>query len=123
MKKFLKILLAALFVGLLLSTFVFLWRKTRPQTTTYSLVSPRTDTLRRRHYEKCLDVLRGWGLHVRRSEHLYGAAGGWFNAPDSVRGADLQRMIDNPNLRAILFFRGGYGKFGESLVDNRKKTV
>ena len=47
MKKFLKILLAALFVGLLLSTFVFLWRKTRPQTTTYSLVSPRTDTLRR----------------------------------------------------------------------------
>ena len=47
MKKFLKILLAAIFVGLLLSTFVFLWRKTRPQTTTYSLVSPRTDTLRR----------------------------------------------------------------------------
>ena len=47
MKKFLKILLAALFVRLLLSTFVFLWRKTRPQTTTYSLVSPRTDTLRR----------------------------------------------------------------------------
>ena len=47
MKKFLKILLAALFVGLLLSTFVFLWRKTRPQTTTYSLASPRTDTLRR----------------------------------------------------------------------------
>ncbi len=26
---------------------MFLWRKTRPQTTTYSLVSPRTDTLRR----------------------------------------------------------------------------
>ncbi len=72
-------------------------------------ISSRTDTLRCRHYEKCLDVLRGWGLHVRRSEHLYGAAGGWFNAPDSVRGADLQRMIDNPNLRAILFFRGGYG--------------
>ena len=47
MKKFLTILLAAIFVGLLLSTFVFLWRKTRPQTTTYSLVSPRTDTLRR----------------------------------------------------------------------------
>ncbi len=46
MKKFLKIAAGVLFVALLLSTFWFLWRKTRPVKVVYTIVQPKTDTIR-----------------------------------------------------------------------------
>lgn len=46
MKKFLKIFAAVLFAALLLSTFWFLWRNTRPVKAVYAIVEPKTDTLR-----------------------------------------------------------------------------
>lgn len=46
MKKFLKIFLGVLFVALLLGTIVFLWQKTKPVKVIYTLVEPKTDTLR-----------------------------------------------------------------------------
>ena len=46
MKKFLKIFLGVLFAALLLMTFWFLWRKTQPVKVVYSIVQPKTDTLR-----------------------------------------------------------------------------
>lgn len=46
MKKFLKIFAAVLFAALLLATFWFLWRNTRPVKVVYAIVEPKTDTLR-----------------------------------------------------------------------------
>lgn len=46
MKRFLKILFGALFAALLVGTFWFLWKKTRPVKTVYALVQPSVDTLR-----------------------------------------------------------------------------
>ncbi len=46
MKKFLKISSAVLFAALVLSTFWFLWRKTRPVQVTYAVVQPSLDTLK-----------------------------------------------------------------------------
>jgi len=46
MKKFLKISAAVLFAALVLSTFWFLWRKTRPVQITYAIVQPGLDTLK-----------------------------------------------------------------------------
>ncbi len=46
MKKLMKILLGLLFGVLLLGTFWFLWQKTRPVRTIYTLVTPHIDTLR-----------------------------------------------------------------------------
>lgn len=46
MKKFLKIAAGVLFAALLLSTFWFLWRKTRPVKVVYTIVQPKTDTIR-----------------------------------------------------------------------------
>lgn len=46
MKKFLKIFLGVLFVGLLGGTFWFLWQKTRPVKVVYALVEPKMDTLK-----------------------------------------------------------------------------
>lgn len=46
MKKVLKILSGVLFVALLVGTFWFLWRKTRPVKILYAIVQPATDTLK-----------------------------------------------------------------------------
>lgn len=46
MKKFLKIAAGVLFAALLLSTFWFLWQKTRPVKVVYAIVQPKTDTIR-----------------------------------------------------------------------------
>lgn len=56
-----------------------------------------------------LDVMRSWGLKIRIGEHLYDQSGGWFSASDEERAEDLQKMIDNDNIKAVIFFRGGYG--------------
>lgn len=72
-------------------------------------ISSRIDENQLKHALQSLDILRSWGLRLRLAPHLFDRDGGWFVAPDSVRARDLQQMIDNPHLRAILFFRGGYG--------------
>lgn len=48
------------------------------------------------------------GLRVRESPYLY-AAHGRFAGPDAPRQAALQQALDDPEARAILFARGGYG--------------
>ncbi len=45
MKKFLKIFAGVLFAALIVSTFWFLWQKTRPVKVVYAIVQPRIDTL------------------------------------------------------------------------------
>lgn len=72
-------------------------------------ISSKTDSALMEHYLAAIDTLRSWGLHVRLGEHLFDRSGGWFAAPDSVRAQELQHMLDSPNIRAVLFFRGGYG--------------
>ncbi|MCI2083100.1 MAG: LD-carboxypeptidase [Bacteroidales bacterium] len=54
-------------------------------------------------------MMERWGLNIRYGEHLFDTTGNWFPAPDSVRAADLQTMLDDPDIRAVIFFRGGYG--------------
>lgn len=46
MKKYLKFFLGFLLLALLVSTFVFLWNKTRPVKVVYTIVSPARDTIR-----------------------------------------------------------------------------
>lgn len=48
MKKILKISLAVIFVAALAGTFIFLWRKTRPEKVVYAVVMPQQDTIERR---------------------------------------------------------------------------
>ncbi|GAA4319199.1 LD-carboxypeptidase [Compostibacter hankyongensis] len=53
-------------------------------------------------------VLSSWGYRVRIGNtagmHYHN-----FSAPDEVRRGELQEMLDDPEIRAILFGRGGYG--------------
>ena len=53
-------------------------------------------------------VLEKWGFNVKRgktigSEHFY------FSGTDAERLADLQQMMDDPTVDAIIMGRGGYG--------------
>lgn len=53
-------------------------------------------------------TLQSWGLRVRVPEGLY-AAEGQLAGSDNHRAALLQGQLDDPEVRAILCCRGGYG--------------
>ncbi|MEI8278821.1 MAG: LD-carboxypeptidase [Bacteroidota bacterium] len=55
-----------------------------------------------------IQVLQNWGFKVKQgstigTEHFY------FSGDDAARLADLQNMINDPEIDAILMGRGGYG--------------
>lgn len=53
-------------------------------------------------------VLEGWGLVVLEADNLYNQDGRYAGTvADRVEG--LQKMVDNPNVKAVIAARGGYG--------------
>jgi muramoyltetrapeptide carboxypeptidase len=57
----------------------------------------------------CIRVLEAeWGFRVRRGRTL-GAGEAYFSGTDAERLADLQAMLDDDGVRAVLCARGGYG--------------
>ena len=54
------------------------------------------------------DIVRTWGLNVRFGEYLFRHRNS-FAGTDAQRAADFQKMLDDPDIRAILCARGGYG--------------
>jgi muramoyltetrapeptide carboxypeptidase len=59
--------------------------------------------------QSILNRIRRWGLKIKVGAHTFTKTGNWFPASDVERASDVQAMIDDPNIRAIIFFRGGYG--------------
>jgi len=62
-------------------------------------------------YEKaqtCIDTLRNWGYTVKTGVTL-GSQFHYFSGTDEERLNDLQQMLDDPSIKAILCGRGGYG--------------
>lgn len=55
-----------------------------------------------------IDLLEKWGLKVMPGKNLYKDQN-QFAGSDEDRSGDLQRALNNKNVRAILFARGGYG--------------
>ena len=58
--------------------------------------------------QPCIDVLTSWNLDVVTGNTI-GAADFQFAGDDDFRTADIQRMLDDESVKAILFARGGYG--------------
>lgn len=50
-----------------------------------------------------------WGLHVKFGAHLTDRTQPYFAGTDVQRSADLQAMIDDRNIKAIICYQGGYG--------------
>jgi muramoyltetrapeptide carboxypeptidase len=58
--------------------------------------------------EQCMETLREWGFSVRPGKTL-GRTYHYFSGTDAERLDDLQQMLDDPSVNAILCGRGGYG--------------
>ena len=57
----------------------------------------------------CLQVLeRNWGYKVKEGKTL-GSGDNYFSGSDEERLDDLQEMLDDPTVKAVLCARGGYG--------------
>jgi len=55
-----------------------------------------------------MDRLKQWGLEPVLGKHLFSEHHQFAGTADE-RAADLQEMLDNPEIKAILCARGGYG--------------
>lgn len=54
--------------------------------------------------------IEAWGLKVRFGEHLLaGDDTDYLAGNDTLRAGDLQQMIDDPQIKAVIAFKGGYG--------------
>jgi muramoyltetrapeptide carboxypeptidase len=58
--------------------------------------------------QTCIATLQSWGYHVTVGKTL-GNQSNYFSGTDEERLQDLQQMLDDDNIKAILFGRGGYG--------------
>lgn len=57
---------------------------------------------------KGISVLKSWGLNVVEADNLY-MQNGRHAGELSDRLEGMQKLLDNPNIRAIIAARGGYG--------------
>ncbi len=55
-----------------------------------------------------IQTLKSWGLAVVEAENLY-AEDGRYAGTQSQRIIGLQKLMDNPNIKALFSARGGYG--------------
>ncbi len=56
-----------------------------------------------------LQRFASWGLTVKLGEHLYCRDTMWFAGADTQRARDLQRALDDSTVKAVIFYKGGYG--------------
>lgn len=59
--------------------------------------------------ETCINTLQDWGYTVRLGATTNSQSGNYFSGTDEERCADLQEMMDDKSVHAILCARGGYG--------------
>ena len=57
----------------------------------------------------CVNTLKAWGFKVKIGKTVGGISADYFSGTDEERLDDLQEMMDDENVSAILFGRGGYG--------------
>jgi muramoyltetrapeptide carboxypeptidase len=59
--------------------------------------------------ETCIETLQDWGYNVSFGKTAYSQSQNYFSGTDEERLADLQQMLDDKTIKAILCARGGYG--------------
>lgn len=59
--------------------------------------------------QACIKTLQDWDFEVMVGKTLGSRSKNYFSASDAGRRDELQAMLDDENIKAILFGRGGYG--------------
>ena len=57
----------------------------------------------------CIRTLQQWGYQVKVGKTLGSPSLNYFSGTDEERLIDLQQMLDDPEIRAVVCGRGGYG--------------
>lgn len=83
----------------------------------------------REEIQPAVDVLTSWGLEVVIGETI-GAEQDQYAGPDLLRRSEFQYYLDQPDIKAILMGRGGYGTVRildkinfQAFVDNPKWLI
>ncbi|MCF1716035.1 LD-carboxypeptidase [Flavihumibacter sp. RY-1] len=71
-------------------------------------ISSPAGYITREEINPAVQQLQSWGLTVRIGDTI-GKRDGTFGGTDQERTADLQQLINDPSVKAILCARGGYG--------------
>jgi muramoyltetrapeptide carboxypeptidase len=59
--------------------------------------------------QACIETLDSWGYNVELGASTHSQSSNYFSGTDAERLEDLQQMLDNKKINAILCARGGYG--------------
>jgi muramoyltetrapeptide carboxypeptidase len=59
--------------------------------------------------QTCIETLQAWGYQVMVGKTLGSSSPNYFSGTDEERCDELQAMLDDTSINAILFGRGGYG--------------
>ncbi|MEO5781660.1 MAG: LD-carboxypeptidase [Ginsengibacter sp.] len=59
--------------------------------------------------QTAINTLQQWGFKVYVGKTVGGTSENYFSGSDTERLNDLQQMMDNKNIKAIMCARGGYG--------------
>lgn len=59
--------------------------------------------------QTCIETLDSWGYTVQLGATTHSNSFNYFSGTDEERLSDLQQMLDDRNIKAILCARGGYG--------------
>lgn len=74
---------------------------------TIGITSP-SGFIRTNELKPALDQFKSWGLKVHIGKSI-GQKDGTFGGTDESRAKDFQDLLDNPQIKAVLCARGGYG--------------
>lgn len=55
-----------------------------------------------------ISILKSWGYQIKLSKNLFGEYH-QFSGTDEQRASDMQDLLDDPTVKAIMSVRGGYG--------------
>lgn len=66
--------------------------------------------------QNCIATLKMWGYNVKLGDTTSSSSANYFSGTDEQRLADLQQMLDDDDVHAVLCGRGGYGL--TRIVDN-----
>jgi muramoyltetrapeptide carboxypeptidase len=59
--------------------------------------------------QACINTIKSWGYKVRIGRTLGADQQNYFSGTDTQRLSDLQQMLDDNQIKAVLCARGGYG--------------
>lgn len=59
--------------------------------------------------QPAIEILESWGVNVKLAKHLFSKQHNYLAGSDTERLTDVQTMIDDAHVQAILCARGGYG--------------